>query len=496
MPAGLAGKRGYWGAMTSSTVAFVLLSLGILVFFPLWLSADYLPGVVVMPLSLGLSGIALLNVRRRNNTAQLDKARAAWLMQLCFGALTIVAVPVLAFEAYQQTNALVGSFAIALPLTIYLGLEVERFRASKQRRAAAAFLDPFYEPLLQTPTGSHRLQGVALSRGPLAEPQGAGEAASTGRTAQEPMPPDAQADSAQPDQQTEPLKARQTTSTRSTEEILADLDGMIALDEVKAQVRDWIAQQRIQLQRRRAGEPEDTHDYTLILKGPPGTGKSTVAAYLGELFCALGLLPSGHLITATRADLIGKYQGHSANEMRELLHKALGGVLFIDEVHSLIVGDDGGDTFGREIVTTIVGFIEQHRGQLAVIIAGYGDEVDEFLTKDPGLKSRFLYSIEHQAYTTDELVAITDYELNKSKRLLTPEAHTRMEATWEELMNDPSRDPHTWGNGREARKLTKYMERLQARRLDALGEELSSEQLRTVTLQDLEGGYELYCAGD
>jgi len=284
---------------------------------------------------------------------------------------------------------------------------------------------------------------------------------------------------------------------RSTEEILAELDAMIGLADVKRQVRDWIADQAVVVERNRRGLLDEVRDYTLKLIGPPGTGKTETARLLGELFHSLELLPSGHLVELQRADIIGEWQGHSANAMKRLFIQAMGGVLFIDEVHSLVIGD-GGDTFGREIVSTLVKLMEDNRGKIAVIIAGYSDEVEAFLKRDPGLESRFLDEIYYLPYSVPELVAITDFQLDREGgRYLSPDAHNHVKAIWEQLMGDPKRDQRTWGNGREARKLVQYMVRAQSRRLHpSIDEVLPDDEFQEVTLTDVVDAWGMYDGDD
>lgn len=284
---------------------------------------------------------------------------------------------------------------------------------------------------------------------------------------------------------------------RSTDEILTELDAMIGLAAVKNQVRDWIADQEVVAERERRGLPGETRDYTLKLIGPPGTGKTETARLLGELFRSLELLPSGHLVELQRADIIGEYQGHSANAMKRRFQEAMGGVLFIDEVQSLVIGGSG-DTFGKEIVSTLVKLMEDNRGQVAVIIAGYNDEVEGFLKTDPGLESRFLHEIYYQPYTVPELVAITEFQLQREGgRYLAPEARRHIQVIWEQLLGDPQRDERTWGNGREARMFVQYAIRAQSARLHPrVAQDLSDDELQQITLADVVEAWRLYDGDD
>lgn len=186
--------------------------------------------------------------------------------------------------------------------------------------------------------------------------------------------------------------------------VQAELDKLVGLDKVKDYVRSLEQNCRVQAMRKAKGMKTSSPAMHMIFTGNPGTGKTTIARLVSQYLKAAGALSGGQLVEVTRADLVGKYVGHTAPMTNQVLHSALGGVLFIDEAYSLYRGKD--DSFGLEAIDTLVKGMEDNRDDLVVILAGYTAEMEEFLTANSGLRSRFPNIIEFPDYTGEELLEI------------------------------------------------------------------------------------------
>ena len=184
----------------------------------------------------------------------------------------------------------------------------------------------------------------------------------------------------------------------------AELDALVGLDSVKAEVRKLAELVKFNAARQKAGLPADALTSHFVFTGNPGTGKTTIARILARIYRKLGVLKRGHLVEVDRSKLVAGYVGQTAIQTNAVIDSALDGVLFIDDAYSLVSG--GASDFGREAVATLLKRMEDQRERLVVIVAGYRDEMDMFVNSNPGLKSRFTKYIQFPDYSSEELTRI------------------------------------------------------------------------------------------
>jgi hypothetical protein len=274
-----------------------------------------------------------------------------------------------------------------------------------------------------------------------------------------------------------PAPAAVDPPPRPIDELLAELDDLVGLEGVKHEVKLVTNLLRVQRIRAERGLPVLEQSRHLIFTGNPGTGKTTVARLLAQIYRTLGVVARGHLVETDRAGLVAGYVGQTAPMVTARFDEADEGVLLIDEAYSLVRG--GERDFGREAIDTIVKLIEDRRDRIVVVMAGYPDEMDELIEANPGLRSRFPKAIHFPDYSTDELLEILDDIADRGGYRLAADAREAARAWLDAIARDKG-----FGNGRTVRNLFEHTVATQATRLAPV-DAPTDEQLALLEAVDL-----------
>lgn len=269
------------------------------------------------------------------------------------------------------------------------------------------------------------------------------------------------------------------------DDLLAELDSLIGLNSVKEEVRNLINLLKIIEIREKNGLKAPPVTKHFVFTGNPGTGKTTVARLLSKIYCSLGILSKGHLVEVDRSGLVAGYMGQTAIKVKEVVDKAIGGVLFIDEAYALSNETPGGD-FGQEAIDTLVKAMEDNRNDLIVIVAGYPEPMEKFISSNPGLKSRFQKTLHFEDYNALELYHVFNRFCKLNDYKLSPEASDYLMDRLHEYTAHKTKD---FGNARDMRNFLDLAISNQANRL--LTADLSdTEALVTIVPSDLEAIFE------
>lgn len=263
-------------------------------------------------------------------------------------------------------------------------------------------------------------------------------------------------------------------------EVFEDLDRtLVGLKPVKTRIREIAALLVVDRVRRDFNLESGAPTLHMSFTGNPGTGKTTVAERMAEILHRLGYVREGHLVSVTRDDLVGQYIGHTAPKTKEVIKKAMGGVLFIDEAYYLYRPENERD-YGQEAIEILLQVMENRRDDLVVILAGYGDRMQKFFTSNPGFRSRIAHHIDFPDYEPEELLAIGDIMLAEQSYHLSEEARTAFSEYVERRMQQPH-----FSNARSIRNALDRARLRQANRLFQSGGTITKRDLVTLTADDI-----------
>ena len=256
-----------------------------------------------------------------------------------------------------------------------------------------------------------------------------------------------------------------------------ELDSLIGLDNVKTEIKSLANLVQVQQEREKNGLKNATMSYHLVFTGNPGTGKTTIARIIAAIYRDLGILKKGHLVETDRSGLVAGYLGQTAVKTNAIIDEALDGVLFIDEAYLL---SEDNDSYGKEAISTLLKRMEDDRDRLVVVLAGYTDEMKQFIESNPGLESRFNRYLDFPDYSEEELMQIFMKQVEKYEYIVDDEAIAIVK---EAIHNNYMSKDEQFGNARFVRNLFEKILANQANRLAKEGK-LSSDELRKITSQD------------
>lgn len=268
------------------------------------------------------------------------------------------------------------------------------------------------------------------------------------------------------------------------EDVINELNQLVGLDQIKAQIHEHLLYIKyLYLKKEKGIRTDEVVQLHSVFTGNPGTGKTTVVKLLGKIYSLLGLLSKGHVVEVGRSELVAEYIGQTAPKVKEVIEKARGGILFIDEAYSLYRDDDSKD-FGKEVIEVLIKEMSDGKGDIAIMVAGYPNEMNNFLNSNPGLKSRFSYHFHFPDYTPDELMQIIENKAIQMELTISEAAKNEFRKI---IVNDYRNRDKTFGNARYAVSLLNEAKINMARRVmnSSNPEMLSKEEISTIEAIDV-----------
>ena len=281
------------------------------------------------------------------------------------------------------------------------------------------------------------------------------------------------------------IEKSKPTNGSSVHSVLQELDDLIGLDSIKKKVKEYTTYLNfIKLRKEKGFEDSEKINLHAVFTGNPGTGKTTVAKMLGKIYQELGLLSKGHVVEVDRSDIVAEYIGQTAPKTKEVIKKAKGGILFIDEAYALARKNDDSKDFGKEAIEILLKEMSDGDGDLAIIVAGYPEEMTNFLESNPGLKSRFNMYYDFPDYTPQDLMRIAEYTAEKRSIVFSVEAK---EFLYKKLVDSYRERDKSFGNARYVNSLLDESKMNMGLRLmqTAHPDELNKEELSTIKPEDI-----------